>query len=287
MGYQHIDNLYKYPQLLQCYALEKVHGTSAHITFRREGGTPSIMFSSGGIKYETFKALFDETHLLTVFNEKFPNDGSVILYGEAYGGKCQKMSATYGPDLKFSVFEAKIDDMWLNVPSAEGLTQSFGLDFVPYEVGPLTLDFLNQERDRDSLVAVVPGKIREGIVVRPMQESTFNNGKRSIFKHKRAEFCETKTPREVNPEQAVVLADAQAVADEWVTPMRLEHVLQKTPFEQDSDTGKVIKAMIEDVRRESEGEVVWSKEVEKAVSRATAKLLHASQLQELITSKGA
>ena len=37
MGYLHIDNLYKNQTVLafrRCFALEKVHGTSAHIAWR-------------------------------------------------------------------------------------------------------------------------------------------------------------------------------------------------------------------------------------------------------------
>ena len=36
MGYAHIENLYKNQTILlfrRCWALEKVHGTSAHITY--------------------------------------------------------------------------------------------------------------------------------------------------------------------------------------------------------------------------------------------------------------
>ena len=38
----------------------------------------------------------------------------------------------------------------------------------------------------------------------------------------------------------------------------------------------VIKAMIEDVKLESEGEVVWSKAVEKAIGKETVSLYKAS-----------
>ena len=37
MGYLHIDNLYKNQDILmfkECYAMEKIHGTSAHVSFK-------------------------------------------------------------------------------------------------------------------------------------------------------------------------------------------------------------------------------------------------------------
>jgi hypothetical protein len=137
----------------------------------------------------------------------------------------------------------------------------------------LTLEWLNEQRDRPSIVAVVPDAKREGVVVRPIYECTYNDGGRMIFKHKTDEFRETKSPRDVDPDKLAVLVEAGAIADEWVVPMRLEHVLQKTPYNSPADTGLVIRAMVEDVKREAEGEVVWSKDVEKAIGKATVKLL--------------
>lgn len=41
MGYMHIDNLYKNQDMLifrECYALEKIHGTSAHVSWKDADG---------------------------------------------------------------------------------------------------------------------------------------------------------------------------------------------------------------------------------------------------------
>ena len=62
-------------------------------------------------------------------------------------------------------------------------------------------------------------------------------------------------------------------AEEWVVPMRLEHVLQKLPEATGMEhTTLVIKAMIEDVYREGKGEIVQNKQVESAIARQTALL---------------
>lgn len=217
--------------------------------------------------------MFDEEALKAKFTTVFSSDDDVVVYGEAFGGKQQGMSHVYGKQLRFVAFDVKKGDMWLDVPSAESAVKALGLDFVPYERGPLTIEWLNEQRDRPSLLAVVPDAIREGIVIRPIYECVYKTGERVIFKHKRDEFRETATPREVDPSKLVVLEEANAVATEWVTPMRLQHVLQKTPYNGPADTGRVIKAMVEDVRLESPGEVVWSKDVEKAIGKATVKLL--------------
>src|SRR5882724_1670874 len=113
MGYLSIPNLYRpeAQQILafkQVYALEKIHGTSAHITWT---GT-EVQFFSGGEPFAKFKALFDEEKLKTVFEEKFHILHRATVYGEAYGGKQQGMSATYGPSLKFVAFDVDIDGTW-------------------------------------------------------------------------------------------------------------------------------------------------------------------------------
>src|SRR5260221_4606524 len=100
MGYMSIPNLYRpeAQQILafrQLYALEKIHGTSAHLKW---DGT-NVVFFSGGETYSKFKALFDEEHLKEVFTDKGLTEATI--YGEAYGGKHQRKSATYEPDLMY------------------------------------------------------------------------------------------------------------------------------------------------------------------------------------------
>jgi hypothetical protein len=201
----------------------------------------------------------------------------MTIYGEAYGGKMQNMKETYGDKLKFVAFDVKIEDSWLNVEQAERVVKHFDLDFVPYVKCSTDINILNELRDSYSEQAVKCGilkpKLREGIVVRPLIEVQLTDGTRIIAKHKNDKFCETKTPRYLDPEKNVILEQANEIADEWVTEMRLDHVLQHFPQDVGIDkTPDLIKAMIEDVEREGEGEIVKSKEVRKAISKLTVKM---------------
>jgi len=254
----------------ECYALEKIHGTSAHITYKIQDGKPMLSFFSGGVDHVNFVALFDKNTLM----EKMKGIDRVEIYGEAYGGKCQGMSATYGKVLKFVVFDVKINDCWLAVPQAEEFAKDLGLEFVAYEKISTDLDEIDKERDRDSVQAVRngmgEGHQREGVVLRPLIELRKNNDDRIISKHKRDEFKETKTKREVSPEQLKILDDAKAIAEEWVTPMRLAHILDKIENPCMEKMREIIAAMCEDVQREAEGEIVWDRAVSKAVGKATA-----------------
>lgn len=290
MGYLHIDNLYKNSEILlfrECYALEKIHGSSAWVSWKPPEGllrstkTGKLHYHSGGVKTARFQELFDAEALTEAIHQHLDPRDKIVIYGEVYGGKHQRMRHTYGDDLRFTAFDVRIGDCWLNVPNAHDVCNKLGLEFVPYERGPATAEWLNQQRDAPSVVAQRCGmgddREREGIVVRPLIELTKNNGKRIIVKHRIHKFSETATPREISPEKLRVLEEAKAIAEEWVVPMRLEHVLQKLEPQGDTwsmqDAGQVISAMIKDVLREAEGEIVWSRAAQKAVSSRTAYLL--------------
>lgn len=312
MGYRHIDNLYKNQTILlfrECYALEKVHGTSAHVTLKKrvnhvgiavneEGqelplGTEGsqaidVTFFSGGASHMAFIQLFDVEDLKRRFRTMGPDN--ITVYGEAYGGSMQRMRETYGDQLRFIAFE---------VESAELMTNLLGLEFVPYRKVSTNLAVLDAERDAPSEVAkrrgITEPKMREGIVLRPPIEIGYQSGAdggsfgRIICKHKRAEFSERKSGKDtvVDPGKLEVLTKAGEIAAEWVTPMRMEHVLDKLSARmgrqvQIEDTRGVIDAMVEDVTREAKDEIVASKEAIKAISSATAKLFKQVQMDRLV-----
>jgi len=273
MSYMKIPNLYQDQDILafrDCFAMEKVHGTSAHIGWR--DGT--LSFFSGGAKHAEFLRLFDADALGALFVEV--GVPAVTVYGEAYGGKMMKMRDTYGPDLRFIVFEVRVGDSWLAVPQMDQLAQSLGFEVVPWVRIPATLEAINAERDAPSGLALRRGcgeKPREGVVLRPPFEAVRNSGKRVIAKHKREEFRETTTPRPVSPDELAVLSDANAIAEEWVTEMRLTHVLDGFVGEVGVEqTGDVIRAMVEDVIAEAGEEIVASKAARKAIGRRAAQL---------------
>lgn len=272
MGYLHISNLYKDQRVLmfrECYALEKVHGTSAHVGWKN--GEPR--FFSGGEKHERFVGLFDHERLYPAFAALGHDD--ITVYGEAYGGSQQGQSHRYGKELRFVAFDVQVGDTWLDVPSAADVVEKLGLRFVDWVRVATDLALLDECRDASSTEAHRNGvegfQPREGVVLRPLVEMKLPNGERLIAKHKRDEERETATPRKVvDPSKLEVLQKAEQIAAEWVTPTRLEHVLDKMPGASIEQTRDVISAMVEDVLREGTGELVDSREARTAISKATA-----------------
>jgi hypothetical protein len=306
-------------QFRNVYALEKIHGTSAHIKWVpeldsdvRPDSKPGLSFFSGGEPHDKFVSLFDVPKLEQLFREKW--DREVTIYGEAYGGKQQGMSKTYGDKLKFVVFDVKVGaHTWLDVPKAEHVALSLGLEFVDYVMVPteITNDLasteiweeygklgaLVQERNKPSTQAkrngITEDKEREGIVLRPPFEVIRNNGKRVIAKFKNDSFSERKSkPSILDPAKQALIVDAQNVAFEFVTPMRLEHVLNRLVSERDDksysikDTKDVIMLMIEDVEREGEGEFTTSQAVRKAIGGVTVNLFKKRLADDLRYSNG-
>ena len=275
MSYMHIDNLCKAKDILafkSCYAMEKIHGSSAHVSWK-DG---VLTFFAGGCDHKSFIALFDEEALrmrLLALGQP-----EVVVFGEVYGGKIQGMSKTYGPNMKFIAFEVKIGSAWLNVTAAEQIVESLGLEFVHYVNIPTTLDEIDAQRDAESIQAVRNGMghghKREGVVLRPPFEVTKNNGERVIAKHKGDDFKETASKREVSPDKLKVLSDADEIAKEWVTPMRLGHVCEGIEIAREN-IGEIIKRMVADIEREAEGEVDLTLEARKAIGKEVALLVKA------------
>lgn len=297
MGYAHLINLYR-PEaqtilmFKEVFSLEKIHGTSSHISFNAELG--QIKLFSGGTNPTTFAKLFDTGAMLPIFKEIGHKE--ITVYGESYGGKEQGMSYLYGKDPKFVAFDVMIGDedagYFLTVPEAEKVAIKLGLEFVHYKKIPATLEAIDAERDADSVQAVRNGvdltllpklsdgtqrtALREGVILRPLVEVSFR-GNRICAKHKSDKFNgggeRKNTPQVDDPAKLKLFTDAQETAEEFVTGMRLEHVLDKLPKGIGLESiPLVIKAMIEDVYREAKGEILENKETSAAISKKTVAL---------------
>jgi len=276
LGYLHIPNLYKDRTILmfrEVWALEKLHGTSSHISYK-DG---NLSFFSGCASIQLFKQLFNEDLLAQRFRDLQDVRGMTI-FGEAYG-PILKMSQTYGNKLCFVAFDVQIGDNFLSVPQAEAFCLGMDIEFVYYQKTMTDLALLDAIKESPSVQAIRNGigddKRQEGIVLRPLIELRKNNGDRIICKHKNAEFMETATERPISAEKLQVMEEARAIATEWVTEMRLQHVLDKIPGVDIRKMGDIIRAMHEDVQREAAGEIVWSKEAANEVARKTSELAKA------------
>jgi len=298
MSYRHISNLYADASVLMfktVYAMEKVHGSSARITWKDK----QLTFFAGGVKHELFLEFFDQAALKTRLMELFP-DSTLTIVGEAFGGKHQGMAHTYGPKLKFVAFEVKLEadgrDRWYSVPDAERIARALGLDFVYYELCVTDLAELDRQRDLPSEEAFKAGmaerdkpetwKLREGIVIRSPVELYDFQGGRFLAKHKRKEFSERAHAPKVG-EASVVLTEAKAIADEYVVRERLLHVMDQVKIANNLEAVDkvayiplIIAEMIADINREASPATEMTKPVMKQIGNAAA-----TQYKELLQER--
>ena len=316
MGYLHIENLYRpAAQIIlmfkECYAMEKIHGTSTHIEYfppLTPSSTGKLQFFSGGESHAKFITLFNESELLTKIIDMGFGNRPFVIYGEAYGGSQQGMSHTYGNKLKFIAFDVCLEGTnWLSVPEADAFCKTLNIEFVHYVKVSTDLKELDAQRDAPSIQAIRNGismivpegadlnrpcgmkvepygnfgdrianpRKREGVVLRPLIDFTDSHGNRVICKHKGDEFRETASPRVVeDPNKLVMMEDANKISNEWITMTRLEHVLDKISHE---NCGmellpKILPAMVDDVTREASGEIVVNDSVIKAIRAKTVSM---------------
>jgi hypothetical protein len=292
MGYRHIENLYKNQMVLmfkRLYAMEKIHGTSANLSFQfysdENTGIPynTVTYFSGGEKHENFVKIFNQEELLEKANNLQFNQNFTV-YGEAYGGKQQGMSETYGKELRFVAFEVQIGERFMQVPYAKEICDKLGIEFVHYEEIDADPELIDKLANAPSVQAQRNGvenpKLpREGVVLRPLFEFLHPDGVgRIMAKHKNDIYKEREhAPKLQNPEDLKILADAKAIAQEWVTPMRLVHVMDKAVANgfviEEKLMNYLISLMIEDIEREAKGEIITNKQTRKAISQKTAKLI--------------
>ena len=226
-----------------------------------------------------------QAELLHCIQSGKANLANITVYGEAYGGKMQGMKNTYGPDLLFIAFEVLIGESWLTTDRADAFCQELGIEFVPWERGPATIEWLNEQRDRDSIVAIRrgigPGKKREGVVIHPVMELVYPKGEgRIIAKHKRDDFAEFAHQPKVEDGKAKMIFEAEQICDQWVVPLRLEHVLDTVAISKGisvnelslTNMKEIIAGMVEDLEREGEGEIAPSPQLNKVIGNRTVKL---------------
>lgn len=257
---------------------------------------------SGGITHATFLAMLLATHKLDEVLAKLTAETlgrdvqEVVIYGEGYGGKCQGLSRVYGPT-NFVAFEVQRGGYWLDVERAAEFVTRLGLPFVHFERGPVTQEWLTQQRDRPSEQArrnglwdgnPETGKSfhREGVVIRPLLEWADPSGGRVMVKFRQPESDEKKTPKSLDEGGNLSQETAEKIAEEYSTATRLEHVLSAMISRGEAgevdglrgltikDTGKVCKAFVEDIAVEAARDdgVEWSDAIGKSVSRKACAL---------------
>lgn len=160
----------------------RVHWDGHKITFG--GRTEQAQIPSHLVNKLTEIFLNNETEEL--FEQKF-GEREVILFGEGYGHKIQKVGGDYRPDVGFILFDVMIGGNYQPRESVEDIAKCFDLEIVPIIMyGTLSEGIEYIKTKPDSTIGTAK---MEGLVARPVVEMCDRCGNRVIVKIKVRDFA--------------------------------------------------------------------------------------------------
>lgn len=297
MGYKKIPNHYR-PEASwiadavrrgEClHVSEKVHGTSASITYLCNTPVAALHTGQGGP--EALRLAVDPVTWRCLSNEVVDlfqrgKVAGVRVYGEHYGGKiASSRVTTYGPHEHFIVFEVALllsaGWMFLGPEAVATFCSSSALPMVPFNyvhtLGRPVEDVWSEIltlAEAPSRVAAKHGQVseQEGVVVRSLVDPE------SIAKYVRPAFRERKS---LDP--LPLCAPPPSLAVELVTEARVQKAVDRLGVPLDkASTGAVIDETMTDLLAESD--VTWdAKELRSAraeIAKTFRRLLDATRGQ--------
>lgn len=165
---------------------EKVDGTNIRVHW--DGAT--VRF--GGRTDDAQTPTFLIERLMQLFTAekmaaKFPDATDVMLCGEGYGRKIQKVGALYLPDsVDFILFDVAYDGVWFQREQVEDVAAGLGIGVVPVVFRGSLTDAI--ELVKAGFKSPLGDLTSEGLVLRPAVELMTRRGNRIITKVKHRDF---------------------------------------------------------------------------------------------------
>jgi RNA ligase (TIGR02306 family) len=121
--------------------------------------------------------------------DKIPED--TIIYGEVYGDGIQDLTYGLKNDIDLIVFDVKQNGRYLNINDAHFISETLGLNFVPFiYCGKFYDGIVEDFTSGDSVLC--PGQIREGVVIRAFDEDNDLKIGRKVLKSINADYLARK-----------------------------------------------------------------------------------------------
>lgn len=183
--------------------MEKIHGTNSRVGWVRiqhEDGTSSLELAIGthhtqrkpedpgvyGMPLVKYGAVLEniKNWILTSYDTDI---NSIIIFGEIYGAGVQDLHYGAKKEKDYRVFDISVNGKYLPWSTLEYWHENLGLPLVPC-IALGVFDFKQLIEFAQGNTTLTDDHIKEGIVVRPLTESTWGKGdldpypKRTIFK---------------------------------------------------------------------------------------------------------
>ncbi len=169
---------------------EKIDGTNIGVVWDGhkvsfQGRTEKAIIPKGVQEFldKTFGGIENEELFEQMFGEE-----QVILFGEGYGNKIQKVGSEYRDDNSFILFDVyKVEkDMWLDRNAVNSIATAFGIDNVPVIMTGNLQEAIDYVKTKpQSTIGTAP---MEGLVCRPKLDIRDSRGNRTIVKIKVCDF---------------------------------------------------------------------------------------------------
>lgn len=131
------------------------------------------------------QAMFLNNETEELFEQMF-GEKEVILFGEGYGNKIQKVGNLYSTGVHFILFDVMVNGMYLARNNVESIATSLGVDVVPIVLEGSISDAVEfVKKHPNSTIGQAP---MEGVVGRPKIEILTRSGERLIVKIKVCDF---------------------------------------------------------------------------------------------------
>ena len=169
------------------YWTEKIDGTNIRVGW--DALNKEIIFAGRTDRAQIPSFLLEKLEqIFTVdkLENLFP-DTPLILFGEGYGARIQKVGKHYIPDgVDFILFDVRIGNWWLRRQDVEDIAKRLGIKVVPI-VGEGTL-LEGCELTRKGFKSLIGDCIAEGLVMKPKVQLLSRDFKPIIAKIKHKDF---------------------------------------------------------------------------------------------------
>lgn len=170
---------------------EKIDGTNIRVlwnghSFEFYGRTDKALIPADLIN--KLQSIFCNDKMEQMFEQLF-EDTEVMVIGEGYGRKIQKVGSAYNPDgVDFIVFDIMINNMYLNRFDVEDICGKLGLDIVPVIYTGSIQPAVNIVKS--GLHSIIGNCEAEGLVGMPVVPIYDKQGNRIVIKIKGRDFKE-------------------------------------------------------------------------------------------------
>mgnify|MGYP001573817517 CR=1 FL=1 len=225
---------YAIPSTMEWVAHEKIHGANFSIWI----GKDEIRFASrqqwvDGTFYNcgpVMEALMPGFQSIQdSLKRTYSEPVAFIIYGELFGDKIQK-GVVYPQGRHFRAFDIKIDGTYVNDSIFNYICEENCIPTVPrIKIGSLR-ELLELPLEFPTYLNPVEGNFAEGLVIKPIITTYFNNGSRVILKRKCARFSEkTSVKRAITAAANVSFHGTELLAEleTYFTANRLDNVISK------------------------------------------------------------